>query len=198
MVSVPPVTTACTGMDAFFHAAEAYLSKARQPSSDAFALEAIRLITENLPRAVHDGSNIEARTKLAWASTAAGMCETLSSCISQHSLEHALSAFHPDLPHGAGLTLLSQAYFSFLSTHMPERFADMARAMGDEDFVAALARLIERIGLADDKLSLYGVSPEEFPALAENALSTMAGLFKLTPVKMDRDDVIAIFEKAYK
>jgi alcohol dehydrogenase len=198
MVSVPPKLTAYTGMDAFFHAAEAYVSVARQPSSDAFALEAISLIAEYLPRAVSDGSDMEARTKLAWASTAAGMCETLSSCISQHSMEHALSAFHPDLPHGAGLTLLSKAYFSFLGGAVPERFAIMARAMGGDDFIDSLSRLIGDIGLADEKLSHYGISPEEFPALAENALNTMKSLFMLTPVKMEKEDVISIYGQAYR
>jgi alcohol dehydrogenase len=197
MVSVPPKLTAYTGMDAFFHAAEAYVSKARQPSSDGFALEAISLIAENLPRAVEDGSDLEARTKLAWASTAAGMCETLSSCISQHSMEHALSAFHPDLPHGAGLTLLSKAYFSFLAGGLTDRFASMARAMGGDDFIKALSRLIDDIGLSGEKLSLYGVSRDEIPVLAENALTTMGSLFMLTPVKMEKVDVISIYEQAY-
>jgi alcohol dehydrogenase len=197
MVSVPPKLTAYTGMDSFFHAAEAYLSKARQPSSDMFAIEAIRLISENLPKAVHDGSDIEARTKLAWASTAAGMCETLSSCISQHSMEHALSAFHPDLPHGAGLTLLSKEYFSFMADAVSDRFTSMARAMGGVSFVSALERLIDDVGLSSEKLSHYGVSPDEFPGLAENALTTMGALFMMTPVNMEKEHVISIYEKAY-
>jgi alcohol dehydrogenase len=197
MVSVPPKITAYTGMDAFFHAAEAYVSTARQPSSDAFALEAISLIAENLPKAVRDGTDLEARTKLAWASTAAGMCETLSSCISQHSMEHALSAFHPDLPHGAGLTLLSKAYFSFIAKGNSERFAAMARAMGGDDFITALTSLIDGAGLSGEKLSHYGVTPGEFTVLAENALATMGALFMMTPVKMEKADVIAVYEQAY-
>ena len=66
MLSVPPKTTAYTGMDAFFHAAEAYLATVNQPASDLLALEAVSLITRYLPAAVKDGSNLEARTKLAW------------------------------------------------------------------------------------------------------------------------------------
>ena len=197
MVSVPPKLTAYTGMDSFFHAAEAYLSKARQPSSDVFAIEAIRLISENLPKAVRDGSDIEARSKLAWASTAAGMCETLSSCISQHSMEHALSAFHPDLPHGAGLTMLSKAYFSFMANADSDRFNSMAGAMGGVSFVSALERLIDDVGLSGEKLSYYGVSPDEFPRLADNALATMGTLFVNTPVNMEKEHVISIYEKSY-
>ncbi|MDD3310687.1 iron-containing alcohol dehydrogenase [Pseudodesulfovibrio sp.] len=209
MLSVPPRQTAYTGMDAFFHAAEAYLSTRRQPASDALALEAVHLIAHTLPQAVAEGDNLEARTVMAWASTAAGLCETYSSCISQHSLEHALSAFHPDLPHGAGLVLISKAYFGFLAACGEDRLADLALAMGDtlaEDieeevegvaFLDALDQLIESVGLGEEKLSDYGVAREEIPALADNALTTMGKLFAVTPIKMNREDVIAIFEAAY-
>lgn len=210
MLSVPPRQTAYTGMDAFFHAAEAYLATCRQPASDALALEAVHLISHTLPQAVADGGNLEARTVMAWASTAAGLCETYSSCISQHSLEHALSAFHPHLPHGAGLVLLSKAYFGFLAARGEERLGDLALAMGDtlaEDleeevsgvaFLDALDTLITEVGLGEEKLSDYGVTREEIPALAENALSTMGELFAVTPVDMSVEDVIAIYEAAYE
>ncbi len=210
MLSVPPKQTAYTGMDAFFHAAEAYLATCRQPASDMLALEAVHLIAHTLPQAVADGDNLEARTIMAWACSAAGLCETYSSCISQHSLEHALSAFHPDLPHGAGLVLISKAYFGFLAARGEVRLADLALAMGDTleenldeevggvAFLDALDKLITDIGLADEKLSDYGVTREEIPSLAENALTTMGMLFDITPVEMTQDDVIAIFEAAYE
>ncbi|BCS87384.1 iron-containing alcohol dehydrogenase [Pseudodesulfovibrio sediminis] len=210
MLSVPPKQTAYTGMDAFFHAAEAYLATCRQPASDMLALEAVHLIAHTLPQAVAEGDNLEARTIMAWACTAAGLCESYSSCISQHSLEHALSAYHPNLPHGAGLVLISKAYFGYLAACGEERLADLALAMGDtleEDieeevsgvaFLDALDTLITDIGLADEKLSDYGVTREEIPALAENALTTMGALFDITPVQMNIEDVIAIYEAAYE
>ncbi|BDQ36452.1 alcohol dehydrogenase [Pseudodesulfovibrio nedwellii] len=210
MLSVPPKQTAYTGMDAFFHATEAYLATCRQPASDMLALEAVHLIAHTLPQAVANGDNLEARTIMAWACTAAGLCESYSSCISQHSLEHALSAFHPDLPHGAGLVLISRAYFGFLAACGEERLEDLALAMGDTlaesideevsgvAFLDALDKLITDIGLADEKLSDYGVTREEIPTLAENALTTMGALFDITPVQMSIEDVIAIFEAAYE
>lgn len=208
MLSVPPKTTAHTGMDAFFHAAEAFLATVHQPASDLLALEAIRLITTYLPVAVKNGNNIEARTMLAWASTEAGICESLSSCISHHSLEHALSANYPDLPHGAGLCALSVSYFSYLAERNPERFDAMAEAMGEDvsgltqakkasAFISGLRKLIEKIGLGDDTLSRLGIKKEQFRELAENAFYTMGGLFDVTPVKLGIEDVIAIFENAY-
>jgi len=210
MLSVPPKQTAYTGMDAFFHAAEAYLATCRQPASDMLALEAVHLIAHTLPQAVAEPDNLEARTIMAWACTAAGLCESYSSCISHHSLEHALSAFHPELPHGAGLVLISKAYFAFLAACGEERLEDLALAMGDTldesideevsgtAFLDALDKLITDIGLADEKLSDYGVTRAEIPALAENALTVMGALFDITPVQMSIDDVIAIYEAAYE
>ncbi|GAB7022974.1 iron-containing alcohol dehydrogenase [Salidesulfovibrio brasiliensis] len=208
MLSVPQNQTAFTGMDAFFHAVECYLATVHQPTSDLLALEAVHLITHYLPLAVEEGKDIEARTALAWASTAAGMCESLSSCISHHSLEHALSGFHPELPHGAGLILLSKAYFGFLAEKDNDRLEDlgltMADSMGMEPqnegpmcFVEMLGELIDNIGMGDMKLSDFGVKREEIPALAENAIATMGGLFEITPYEMTREDVIRIYEDAY-
>lgn len=202
MKSVPPKLTAFQGMDAFFHAAEGYLAKISQPASDVFALDSIRLISKHLPGAVKDGSDMEARTALAWASTQSGLVESTSSCISQHSMEHALSAFNPDLPHGAGLILLSRSYFSFTAEKSPERFPAMAKAMGagenakPEDFMKALDNLIKDIGLGDLALSEYGFTPDQAPALADNAMDAMGALFTLDPYTMSRDEVITIFERA--
>jgi alcohol dehydrogenase len=208
MLTVPPKTTAYTGMDAFFHSVESYLATVSQPASDHLALEAIGLITKYLPIAVKDGKDIEARTRLAWANTEAGICESLSCCISHHSMEHALSAYYPDVAHGAGLTMLSVAYFNHLAQKSPARFADMARAMGQNvdalpeqqrpaAFIRALEKLIADIGLKQEKLSDYGVKPEDLDKLARNSFETMGKLYELTPVKMTVEDVAAIFENAY-
>lgn len=206
MKSVPPHLTAFQGMDAFYHAAEGYLATVNQPASDLFALDSIRLITENLPTAVKDGGNMEARTALAWASTQSGLVESTSSCISHHSMEHALSAFVPELPHGAGLILLSRAYFAFMAKKKPERFPAMAKAMGvDVDalpeseragaFVTALDKLIHDIGMGDLKLSDYGFTKDQAPALADNAMDAMGFLFTLDPYTMSKDEVVGIFEE---
>ena len=209
MVTLPPKQTAYTGMDALFHSVEAYLATCHQPASDLLALEAVGLIAKWLPVAVADGANLEARTALAWANTAAGICESLSSCISHHSLEHAVSAFYPQVPHGAGLTMLSVAYFSDVAERNPARFADLAAAMGEDvaalaearrpfAFITALEKLIAGAGLADETLSGYGVQEADVPALAANALSAMGGIFACTPVKQGQADVERIFRRAYR
>jgi alcohol dehydrogenase len=208
MVSVPAKTTAYTGMDAFFHAVETYLATVSQPTSDHLALEAVGLITKYLPIAVKDGTNMEARTKLAWANTEAGICESLSCCISHHSMEHAVSAYYPDVAHGAGLTMLSVSYFSYLAERNPTRFGDLAQAMGENitgmtekesamAFITGLKRLIKNIGLETEKLADFGIKREELKTFAENSFYAMGSLFDITPVKLTPDDVLAIYENAY-
>ena len=208
MVSVPPNQTAYTGMDAFFHSVETYLATVNQPTSDHLALEAVGLITKYLPKAVKDGTNMEARTALAWASTEAGVCESLSCCISHHSMEHALSACFPQVPHGAGLTMLSVAYFGYLAERNPSRFPDLARAMGERPkgrsekdqapaFLAGLQKLIQNAGLDQHKLSHFGIQRTDLRRLAENAFHTMGKLFAITPVNLTLDDATVIYERAY-
>ncbi|MBN2131088.1 MAG: iron-containing alcohol dehydrogenase [Sedimentisphaerales bacterium] len=208
MLSVPAKQTAYTGMDAFFHSVESYLATVNQPTSDHLALEAVGLITKYLPVAVKDGANLEARTKLAWANTEAGICESLSCCISHHSMEHAVSAFYPDVAHGAGLTMLSVSYFSYLAKRHPARFPDLARAMGENidglpekdqalAFITGLKKLIANVGLEQHKLTDFGIKREDLPRFAENAFETMGKLFELTPIELTLDDVEAIYAGAY-
>ncbi|WP_291327985.1 iron-containing alcohol dehydrogenase [Desulfovibrio sp. UCD-KL4C] len=207
MLSVPQRTTAYTGIDAFFHAVETFVSTEHQPMSDMLALESVHLITNYLPMAIEQGDNIEARTVMAWASTAAGMCETLSRCISQHSLEHALSAMYPDLPHGLGLAKLSLPYFKRLVPGSPDRFEDLAMAMGydtsefDENqrasvFLEGLRALLERTGLAEESLKTYGAKEEDVPKLVEIAMTTMGKLFAFTPTEMNQDELECIMSEA--
>jgi len=208
MVSVPPKTTAHTGMDAFFHSVETYLATINQPASDHLALEAVSLITEYLPVAVKDGRNLEARTKLAWANTEAGMCESLSCCISHHSMEHAVSAYYPQVAHGCGLTILSVSYFSYLAERNPARFPDLARAMGEDvdnlpekeqalAFITGLKKLIKNVGLREEKLADFGIDKKDLRTFAENSFYAMGSLFDITPVKLTPDDVVTIYENAY-
>jgi alcohol dehydrogenase len=209
MLTVPEKLTAYQGFDALFHSTEGYIANIATPISDILALKSIELIAKYLPVCVKDGSNLEARTQVALANTLAGMVESTSSCTSEHSMEHAMSAFHHDLPHGAGLIMLSEAYYTFFSAKIPERLADMARAMGvDTDslpegkraqaFVKALTDLQKACGVYDIKMSDYGIRREEIPALAENSRSTMGGLFTMDRYRLSLEETVEIMKNAYK
>jgi alcohol dehydrogenase len=206
MMTVPPNLTAYQGFDALFHSTEGYIATVANPISDVYALKAIELIGKWLPTAVADGSHEEARANVALANTLAGMVESTSSCTSEHSLEHALSAHHPALPHGAGLIIVSLAYYTcFAERHAcDERMVAMAKALGKADasqpldFVEALASLQKACGVAGLKMSDYGVVKDEMAKYAANARTTMGGLFKVDPAPLTDADSEAILSASWR
>ncbi len=206
MLTVPPQYTAYQGFDALFHSLEVYISKYANLMSDMVAITSIRHIAESLPQAVNNGADLHAREKMAFANTISGYAMDFGSCTSEHSLEHAMSAYHQQLPHGAGLIMISKAYFThFVEAHAcDDRFIEMAKAMGmpeakePMDFITALAKLQEACGVAELKMSDYGIKPEEFVTLARNAKETMGGLFTADPVPLSEEDCVKIYQQSYK
>jgi alcohol dehydrogenase len=108
MLSVPPKYTAYQGFDALFHSLEGYISKGGNIMSDMHALTAIENVGLNLAKAVKNGNDLDAREKVAFGSTLSGIVMSVGATTSQHSLEHAMSAFHQELPHGAGIIMFSR------------------------------------------------------------------------------------------
>lgn len=206
MLTVPPKYTAFQGFDALFHNTEVMMSKGVNILSETIALSAIENIAKYLPRAVKDGKDIEAREHIAYGSTMAGITMQLTSTTAQHSMEHAMSAYHHNLPHGAGLIMISKAFAEyFIEKHACDsQFIKMAKAMGisnadkPEDFITALAALQEACGVADLKMSDYGIEKSECMTLAVNARETMGGLFLANPCELNDEDCAGIFEKSYR
>ncbi len=206
MKTVPPRFTAYQGFDALFHSTEGYISSLNNPMGDMVQRAAIENIGKYLPRAVADGHDMEAREAVAFANTMSGYSMVVSSCTSEHSMEHAMSAYHPDLPHGAGLIMISNTYYRFwIDKHVcDDRFIDMARFLGrtdadkPEDFLAALAALQEACGVGDLAMSDYGIKKDEAMTLAQNARATMGMLFKADPEKTTDEEIADIFRAAYR
>ena len=206
MRTVPAEYTAYQGFDALFHNTEVMISRFVNVLSEPIALSAIELIARYLPRAVKDGNDLEAREAVAYGSTIAGLTMQLTSTTAEHSMEHAMSAYHYNLPHGAGLIMISNAFYRFfVKKHACDaQFVKMARAMGmkeasrPEDFLTALAGLQKACGVDNLKMSDYGICREECDTLARNARETMGGLFEANPCEMTHADCVAIFEEAYR
>ncbi|MCC8097088.1 MAG: iron-containing alcohol dehydrogenase [Eubacterium sp.] len=206
MVSVPPKFTAYQGFDALFHSTECYIAKAHNLMGDMLALTAIKNIGKYIVRAVKNGSDSEAREGMAFANNLSGQVMTVSSCTSEHSMEHAMSAYHQELPHGAGLIMISAAYYQhFVDKHVcDDRFIDMAKALGKEDAVSAqdfvdlLVKLQKDCGVDNLKMSDYGIEESELDKLAKNARETMGGLFAADPCELSHEECKAIYQKAYK
>lgn len=206
MKSVPSKFTAFQGFDALFHSVECYISNCANLMGDMYALTAIENIAKYLARAVKDGNDLEAREHVAFANTLSGVVMTISACTSEHSMEHAMSAYHQDLPHGAGLIMISKAYFThFINEHVcDDRFIKMAQAMGmteakePMDFITMLTKLQEACGVAELKMSDYGITADEFEKMARNARETMGGLFMCDRKELTQEACVAIYEASFK
>lgn len=206
MKSVPPKFTAYQGFDALFHSTECYISNTASLMSDMYALTAIENTAKYLPRAVANGNDMEARERVAFANNLSGAVMTFCSTTAEHSLEHAMSAYHQNLPHGAGLIMISKAFYEFfIEKHAcDERFVKMAQVMGmpeadkPEDFITMLVKLQEDCGVAYLKMSDYGFTPDEFDKLATNAKETMGGLFLANPCELGHEDCVQIFRKSFR
>jgi alcohol dehydrogenase len=206
MTSVPPKYTAFQGFDALFHSTEGYISNKAHKMSDMVSSTAIELIGRNLAAAVKDGNNLEARERVAFGSTLSGIQLAIGSLTSAHSLEHAMSAYHQNLPHGAGLVLISIAYYKrFVAVpELRERYIKMAIAIGAEDasepmdFIKALENLIKECGLADLKMSDYGITKDEFEKFAKNATFAMGSKFLNDYITLKEEDCVEIFHESFK
>jgi alcohol dehydrogenase len=206
MISVPPQFTAYQGFDALFHSIEGYISALANILSDMFALTAIESAARYLPVAVRDGGNIEAREKVAFANTLSGIVMLVDGLTSHHALENGMSAYHQDLPHGAGLIMLSKAYFTCLiNNHVcDERFVKMAEVMGHQDakepadFITALEKLKKDCGVAELKMSDFGIEPDNFLAYTKTARATSGVLFSFDKRQLSDEDCVKILKEAYR
>lgn len=206
MKTVPAKYTAYQGFDALFHNTEVMISSGINIMSEVIALSAIENIAAYLPRAVNDGNDIEAREHVAYGSTVAGITMQLTNTTTAHAMEHSMSAYHHNLPHGAGLIMIAEAFYSFyIERHAcDEQFIKMARAMGikdakePKDFITALLQLGKDCGVDNLKMSDYGFDKSEFMKLAKGARSMQGGLYLSNPCETTDEDVAAMFERAYR
>ena len=177
MLGMPPAITAATGMDALAHAVECYTCDYHQFFNDAVALQAVELVAAWLERAVADGSDIEARTGMAYAATLGGMAYGTESAGAAHAMSQSAGGVH-DCPHGALTARLLGPVCEYNAPASPERYARLARGLGADvagldPLEAALAgvreldRLTDAVGIPT--LAELGFSEEEVPMLARIA-----------------------------
>ena len=183
-LSAPPGVTAATGMDALAHAVESYTSRKRNPLTDLYALSAIRRIFQYLPAAYQNGQDRTARQEMALAAYEAGICINNASVTIVHGMSRPIGAlFH--VPHGLSNAMLMQECFSYVMDGCPERFADIARAIGaaspegspKEAARQFLAKLKELCGILHiPTLAEYGIDRGEFearmPKMAKDAMAS--------------------------
>ena len=126
---MPPRLTADTGLDALTHAVEGFTCTWHTDMTDGLCVGAARLIFQYLPRAVDDGSNMEARERLHNAATCAGLGFGNALASVAHAMGHVLGAvFH--LPHGRAVSIFLPYTIEFAAREAPGRFAEMAALVG--------------------------------------------------------------------
>ncbi|MBM4340261.1 MAG: iron-containing alcohol dehydrogenase [Deltaproteobacteria bacterium] len=129
-LSCPRGLTAAVGIDSLTHAIEAYVSLKAQPMSDIFCLSAIELISGNLRQAWANGNNIEAREKTMLGALQAGIAFSNASVALVHGMSRPIGAyFH--VAHGASNAALLGTVTEFSLIGNPGRYAQIARAMGE-------------------------------------------------------------------
>ncbi|WP_434580114.1 L-threonine dehydrogenase [Pseudomonas sp. Z1-6] len=204
MVAMPKGLTAATGMDALTHAIEAYVSTAATPITDACALKAITLISNNLRLAVRDGNDLAARENMAYAQFLAGMAFNNASLGFVHAMAHQLGGFY-DLPHGVCNAVLLPHVQSFNAMVCATRLTDVAVAMGADAHgsspeegaqvaIAAIRSLALDVEIPAGLREL-GVRLNDVPVLAANAMKDACGL--TNPRAADQRQIEEIFRSAF-
>lgn len=204
MVKKPAGLTAATGMDALTHAVEAYVSKDANPVTDAAAIQAIKLIAQNLRQAVALGENLVARENMAYASLLAGMAFNNANLGYVHAMAHQLGGLY-DMPHGVANAMLLPHVEKYNLISNPQKFADIAEFMGEnidglsvmeaaEKAIDAMFKLSADIGIPAS-LKEMGVKEEDFEYMAEMALKD--GNAFSNPRKGNEKDIISIFKAAF-
>ncbi|BEU03999.1 alcohol dehydrogenase [Agarivorans sp. OAG1] len=203
MLAKPASLTAATGMDALTHAIEAYVSTAATPVTDAVAIKAIEMIQANLRTAVANGSDLSARDNMAYAQFMAGMAFNNASLGYVHAIAHQLGGFY-DLPHGVCNAILLPHVQQYNAQVVPERLADVAKAMGvdiaelsaeqaAEAGLEAIRQLSKDVNIPAG-LEGLGVKADDFKVLAENALNDACGF--TNPKQASHSEIVEILASA--
>lgn len=194
--TLPPRVTAHTGLDALAHAIETVVSISAQPISDLLALHAIKLIAEHLPRAVRDGSDMEARANLSYAALIAGIAFNNGWVGLAHAIAHALGGMY-DLPHGLCCALALPATMEFNLDVQRAKYEQIARALGAasaEEGIERVRALMTEVGVPL-RLREVGVRESDLHRITELALADGSVLFN--PRQPSPEELRALLQKIF-
>ncbi len=190
-VEMPPKITAGTGMDAFTHNVEAYLSKGFHPICDAIAIGGAKMVYKHLPRVMRNSGDVESRGQMMVAAMM-GAIAFQKGLGAVHSLAHPLSSEF-GMHHGTSNAVLLPAVLEFNRSSVPERFADLEQALGKD--VAVCTRELNEIGGIPPRLRDNGIPEDALPALADKAVQD--GCHLLNPRSCTRDDLLMLYRQVW-
>lgn len=202
-LKLPKPITAATGMDAFTHSLESFISTKANPISDMFALESIRLISSSIVEAYQNGESIEAREKMLVGSMYGGMALTSAGTAAVHALAYPLGGKYK-IPHGVANSMLLPHVMKFNMDAITDRLALVAEPMGisvqglsnsqlAEKVVEKIIEWTNELEIPQD-LKNYGVKEEELPEISVSA-SQVTRLLNNNPKKLSLADIEAIYRE---
>lgn len=201
---LPSVLTASTGMDALTHAIEGYTATLCEPLTDSLALTAISLLSRSLGAAYANGADADARYDVMLGSLLAGVAFGNSDIGGVHCMAEAIGGLY-DTPHGVANAIYLPVVMEYNCLALPDKFADIARAMGEDvtglsrreaayvavEAVAELAADL-RVPSSED----VGVRPEDFPRLAKAAAMNVS--VESNPRVVTETDFYELYRQAHE
>lgn len=203
-VGMPRAVTAATGLDALTHCIEAYANRQAHPLVDSWAIEGIRRIGRSLRAACDDGANLAARTDVSLGSLYGGMCLGPVNTAAVHALAYPLGSDF-GITHGVSNAVLLAHVLEFNLPAAPQRYADIARALGDAGDGApeqVAARGVELIRALNHDCGIpahiaeLGVPASAIDGLAKSAL-TVQRLLVQNPRTVTLQDARDIYQRAF-
>jgi len=202
-LGLPKPITAATGMDAFTHSLESFISTKANPISDMFALESIRLISASIVEAYENGSSIQARENTLLGSTYGGMALTAAGTAAVHALAYPLGGKYR-IPHGVANSMLLPHVMEFNMDAITERLSLAAEAMGiaasdltaeqaAEAVVQKIREWTKRLNIPQD-LKAFGVTASDVDDLADSA-SKVTRLLHNNPKPLSLENIKDIYRK---
>jgi alcohol dehydrogenase len=203
-LSLPPLLTAETGLDAFAHAMEAYVSRNRTPFSDILAIEAIRLVGNSLLPAYSKGENLEARSDMLLAATLGGLAFSSGGLGAVHAFSFALET-ELGLGHARAVAVILPHIMEYNKIGESGRYGSVARALGErvetlsnrqagDAAVDAVRRLLDRTGISS-RLRDYSASEHDVARLTAATMQQDV-LFAPNPRDLTEQDVRSIYLRA--
>ena len=203
---MPASVTAQTGFDAFCHNFEAYLSVNCNPFTEVMALEAIRIIAEYLPKALADGSDMEARSMMCWADTLGGFTNSNSGVTLPHGLGMQVGGHCPHVTHGQALAVIYPEFTRYTWADAKEKFAKVGRIFDPElqnvTEEEAAEKSCEAIDMFLKKIGLWigfkdvNVSKEDIREIAD--CGQVLGDYKNNPRVASIEEMYELLMKCYE
>jgi alcohol dehydrogenase class IV len=205
MITVPQFVTATTGFDVLCHAFESTINPGTGAYVDLLAWEAISIVVANLPKVLADPADIEARERMAWADTLAGLCIANAGVTLPHGMGMAIGGMYPHIAHGEALAMVYPAFASFTWEAAIPQFSKLAvllnptlKGLPDQETASAcpaeIVKFLKLIGL-NTSLKKANMPESEIGALAEQCM--VLPDYKGNPRVATLDDMVELVKLSY-